>query len=131
MDPSRIENARVPFSEAWRDPKWISDGWLFVGLHNESRSQIGAATSVDCVDFDYVTAYMYIRQISRAELKRTRFSPTLCRSPPIGRATQPNPAVQGSTGGDMAFLGVRVPPMAGRGRVGRDVFRDKGEIASN
>ena len=132
---SRIENARIPFSEALEeaqargyaeaDASEDLDGGdaraklailALAGLHTRiAPESIRARTirAVDAVDFDYATEMeCTIRQISRADLKGN----TLCAevgpclvptNSPFGRVQRNLNLVltSGQYGGDMAFLG--------------------------
>ena len=132
---SRIETARIPFSEALEEAQ--SRGYAeadasedldggdaraklailaLAGLQARvSPEQIRARTirAVDAVDFDYATELgCTIRQISRADLKDgTMFAevgPSLvATSSPFGRVQNNQNLVltSGKYGGDMAFLG--------------------------
>ena len=132
---SRIENARIPFSEALEeaqargyaeaDASEDLDGGdaraklailALAGLHTQvARESIRARTirSVDAVDFDYAAELgCTIRQISRADLKGgTLFADVgPCVVPtdsPFGRVQRNLNLVltSGQYGGDMAFLG--------------------------
>ncbi len=132
---SRIENARVPFSEALEeaqakgyaeaDASEDLDGGdaraklailALAGLHTRvAPESIRARTirSVDAVDFDYATELACtIRQISRAELKADTLFADVgpCLVPadsPFGRVQRNLNLVltSGQYGGDMAFLG--------------------------
>ncbi len=132
---SRIENARIPFSEALEeaqahgyaeaDASEDLDGGdaraklailALAGLHARvTPESIRARTirPVDAVDFDYAAELgCTIRQISRADLKgETLFAevgPCLVRSDsPFGRVQRNLNLVltSGKYGGDMAFLG--------------------------
>jgi homoserine dehydrogenase len=132
---SRIENARIPFSEALEeaqahgyaeaDASEDLDGGdaraklailALAGLHARVTTEtVRARTirSVDAVDFDYAADLgCTIRQISRAELKAdTLFAdvgPCLVpRDSPFGRVQRNLNLVltSGRYGGDMAFLG--------------------------
>jgi len=132
---SRIENARVPFSEALEeaqargyaeaDASEDLDGGdaraklailALAGLHTQvTPESVRARTirAVDAVDFDYAAELgCTIRQISRADLKdNTLFAevgPCLVPSDsPFGRVQRNLNLVltSGQYGGDMAFLG--------------------------
>ena len=132
---SRIEGARIPFSEALEeaqargyaeaDASEDLDGGdaraklailALAGLQiRVTPESIRARTirSVDAVDFDYATELnCTIRQISRADLKETTLfadvGPSLVPiSSPFGRvqANQNLVLTSGKYGGDMAFLG--------------------------
>ena len=132
---SRIETARIPFSEALEeaqargyaeaDASEDLDGGdaraklailALAGLQARvSAEQIRARTirAVDAVDFDYATELgCTIRQISRAELKDgamfAEVGPSLvATSSPFGRVQNNQNLVltSGKYGGDMAFLG--------------------------
>jgi len=132
---SRIENARIPFSEALEeaqargyaeaDASEDLDGGdaraklailALAGLHTQvAPESVRARTirSVDAVDFDYAAELRCtIRQISRADLKdETLFAEVgPCLVPtdsPFGRVQRNLNLVltSGQYGGDMAFLG--------------------------
>jgi homoserine dehydrogenase len=132
---SRIENARIPFSEALEeaqargyaeaDASEDLDGGdarakltilALAGLHTQlAPESIRARTirSVDAVDFDYATELgCTIRQISRAVLKENTLFADVgpCLVPtdsPFGRVQRNLNLVltSGKYGGDMAFLG--------------------------
>lgn len=132
---SRIENARVPFSEALEeaqakgyaeaDASEDLDGGdarakltilALAGLHTRvAPESVRARTirSVDAVDFDYAAQLgCTIRQISRAELKGDTLFADVgpCLVPadsPFGRVQRNLNLVltSGQYGGDMAFLG--------------------------
>ncbi|MGC2272587.1 MAG: homoserine dehydrogenase [Candidatus Sulfotelmatobacter sp.] len=132
---SRIETARIPFSEALEeaqargyaeaDASEDLDGGdaraklsilALAGLHvRVSPEDIRARTirHIDAVDFDYAAELgCTIRQISRAELKETALfaevGPSLVPAPsPFGRVQRNLNLVltSGEYGGDMAFLG--------------------------
>ncbi|PYX30852.1 MAG: homoserine dehydrogenase [Acidobacteria bacterium] len=132
---SRIENARIPFSEALEeaqargyaeaDASEDLDGGdaraklailALAGLHTRVAPEtIRARTirAVDAVDFDYAAELgCTVRQISRADLKEdTLFAevgPSLVpTSSPFGRvqANQNLVVTSGHYGGDIAFLG--------------------------
>ena len=132
---SRIENARIPFSEALEeaqargyaeaDASEDLDGGdaraklailALAGLHTQvAPESVRARTirSVDAVDFDYAAELgCTIRQISRADLKdETLFAEVgPCLVPtdsPFGRVQRNLNLVltSGQYGGDMAFLG--------------------------
>ncbi len=132
---SRIENARVPFSEALEeaqakgyaeaDASEDLDGGdarakltilALAGLHTRvAPESVRARTirSVDVVDFDYAAELgCTIRQISRAELKGDTLFADVgpCLVPadsPFGRVQRNLNLVltSGQYGGDMAFLG--------------------------
>ena len=132
---SRIENARVPFSEALEeaqargyaeaDASEDLDGGdaraklailALAGLRTQVAPETIRARSirpVDAVDFDYAAELgCTIRQISRAELKEGTFfadvGPCLVPSDsPFGRVQRNLNLVltSGQYGGDMAFLG--------------------------
>lgn len=132
---SRIENARIPFSEALEeaqargyaeaDASEDLDGGdarsklailALAGLHTHVEPeaiQARSIRSIDAVDFDYASELgCTIRQISRADLKRdTLFAevgPCLVPSgSPFGRVQKNLNLVltSGEFGGDMAFLG--------------------------
>jgi homoserine dehydrogenase len=132
---SRIENARIPFSEALEeaqargyaeaDASEDLDGGdaraklailALAGLHTQvAPESIRARTirAIDAVDFDYAAELgCTIRQISRAELKgNTLFAEVgPCVVPtdsPFGRVQRNLNLVltSGQYGGDMAFLG--------------------------
>jgi homoserine dehydrogenase len=132
---SRIENARIPFSEALEeaqargyaeaDASEDLDGGdaraklailALAGLHTQVAPESIRARSirtVDAVDFDYATELeCTIRQISRAELKETTLfadvGPCLVpKDSPFGRVQRNLNLVltSGKYGGDMAFLG--------------------------
>lgn len=132
---SRIENARIPFSEALEeaqargyaeaDASEDLDGGdarakltilVLAGLHTQvAPESIRARTirTLDAIDFDYAAQLgCTIRQISRADLKQqTLFAevgPCLVPSDsPFGRVQRNLNLVltSGKYGGDMAFLG--------------------------
>ena len=132
---SRIENARIPFSEALEeaqargyaeaDASEDLDGGdaraklailALAGLHTRVEPESVRARTIrplDAVDFDYAAQLgCTIRQISRADLKGdTLFAevgPCLVRSDsPFGRVQRNLNLVltSGQYGGDMAFLG--------------------------
>jgi homoserine dehydrogenase len=132
---SRIENARIPFSEALEeaqargyaeaDASEDLDGGdaraklailALAGLHARVEPEsIRARTirTVDAVDFDYATELeCTIRQISRADLKESTLfadvGPCLVpKDSPFGRVQRNLNLVltSGKYGGDMAFLG--------------------------
>jgi homoserine dehydrogenase len=132
---SRIENARIPFSEALEeaqargyaeaDASEDLDGGdaraklailALAGLHSRvAPESVRARTirAIDAVDFDYAAELgCTIRQISRADLKeRTLFADVgPCLVPtdsPFGRVQRNLNLVltSGQYGGDMAFLG--------------------------
>ena len=132
---SRIENARIPFSEALEeaqargyaeaDASEDLDGGdaraklailTLAGLHTQVEPESIRARSirpVDAVDFDYAAELgCTIRQISRADLKeQTLFADVgPCLVPtdsPFGRVQRNLNLVltSGQYGGDMAFLG--------------------------
>jgi homoserine dehydrogenase len=132
---SRIETARIPFSEALEeaqargyaeaDASEDLDGGdaraklsilALAGLHvRVSPGEIRARTirPIDAVDFDYAAELgCTIRQISRADLKETTLfadvGPSLVpASSPFGRVQRNLNLVltSGEYGGDMAFLG--------------------------
>ncbi len=132
---SRIENARIPFSEALEEAQACGyaeadasedlDGGdaraklailALAGLHSQvAPESIRARTirAIDAVDFDYATELgCTIRQISRADLKEgTLFADVgPCLVPtdsPFGRVQKNLNLVltSGRYGGDMAFLG--------------------------
>jgi homoserine dehydrogenase len=132
---SRIENARIPFSEALEeaqargyaeaDASEDLDGGdaraklailALAGLHTRVVPESVRARSirpVDAVDFDYAAELgCTIRQISRAELKENKLyadvGPCLVTSDsPFGRVQRNLNLVltSGQYGGDMAFLG--------------------------
>ena len=132
---SRIENARIPFSEALEeaqargyaeaDASEDLDGGdarsklailVLAGLHTQIAPESIRARSiraVDAVDFDYATELgCTIRQISRADMKAgTLFADVgPCLVPadsPFGRVQRNLNLVltSGQYGGDMAFLG--------------------------
>jgi homoserine dehydrogenase len=132
---SRIENARIPFSEALEeaqargyaeaDASEDLDGGdaraklailALAGLHTRVTPESVRARSIrpiDAVDFDYAAELgCTIRQISRAELKdKTLYAdvgPCLVPSDsPFGRVQRNLNLVltSGQYGGDMAFLG--------------------------
>lgn len=132
---SRIENARIPFSEALEeaqargyaeaDASEDLDGGdaraklailVLAGLHTRVVPESVRARSirpVDAVDFDYAAELgCTIRQISRAELKDGKLyadvGPCLVASDsPFGRVQRNLNLVltSGQYGGDMAFLG--------------------------
>lgn len=132
---SRIENARIPFSEALEeaqargyaeaDASEDLDGGdaraklailALAGLHSRVEPEAVRARTirpVDAVDFDYAAELgCTIRQISRADLKEDRLfaevGPCLVASDsPFGRVQKNLNLVltSGQYGGDMAFLG--------------------------
>src|SRR5579862_9455581 len=132
---SRIENARIPFSEALEeaqargyaeaDASEDLDGGdaraklailALAGLHTQvAPESIRARTirAIDAVDFDYAAELgCTIRQISRAELKNNTLFAEVgpCLVPtdsPFGRVQRNLNLVltSGQYGGDMAFLG--------------------------
>ena len=132
---SRIENARIPFSEALEeaqargyaeaDASEDLDGGdaraklailALAGLHTQVEPEsIRARTirTVDAVDFDYAAELeCTIRQISRADLKESTLFADVgpCLVPtdsPFGRVQRNLNLVltSGKYGGDMAFLG--------------------------
>jgi homoserine dehydrogenase len=132
---SRIENARIPFSEALEeaqargyaeaDASEDLDGGdaraklailALAGLHTRVAPESIRARSirtVDAVDFDYAAELgCTIRQISRAELKQNTLFAEVgpCLVPtdsPFGRVQRNLNLVltSGQYGGDMAFLG--------------------------
>ena len=132
---SRIENARIPFSEALEeaqargyaeaDASEDLDGGdaraklailALAGLHTQvAPESIRARTirAIDAVDFDYAAELgCTIRQISRAELKGntlfTEVGPCVVPTDsPFGRVQRNLNLVltSGQYGGDMAFLG--------------------------
>jgi homoserine dehydrogenase len=132
---SRIENARIPFSEALEeaqargyaeaDASEDLDGGdaraklailALAGLHTQVAPESVRARSIrpiDAVDFDYAAELgCTIRQISRAELKDKKLyaevGPCLVpRDSPFGRVQRNLNLVltSGQYGGDMAFLG--------------------------
>jgi homoserine dehydrogenase len=132
---SRIENARIPFSEALEeaqargyaeaDASEDLDGGdaraklailALAGLHTQVAPESIRARSirtVDAVDFDYAAELgCTIRQISRAELKNNALFAEVgpCLVPtdsPFGRVQRNLNLVltSGQYGGDMAFLG--------------------------
>jgi homoserine dehydrogenase len=132
---SRIENARIPFSEALEeaqargyaeaDASEDLDGGdaraklailALAGLHTQVAPESIRARSirtVDAVDFDYAAELgCTIRQISRAELKKNvlfaEVGPCLVPTDsPFGRVQRNLNLVltSGQYGGDMAFLG--------------------------
>lgn len=132
---SRIENARIPFSEALEeaqargyaeaDASEDLDGGdaraklailALAGLHTQVAPESIRARSirtVDAVDFDYAAGLgCTIRQISRAELKENTLFAEVgpCLVPtdsPFGRVQRNLNLVltSGQYGGDMAFLG--------------------------
>ena len=132
---SRIENARIPFSEALEeaqargyaeaDASEDLDGGdaraklailALAGLHTQVAPESIRARSirtVDAVDFDYAAELgCTIRQISRAELKNDTLFAEVgpCLVPtdsPFGRVQRNLNLVltSGQYGGDMAFLG--------------------------
>jgi homoserine dehydrogenase len=132
---SRIENARIPFSEALEeaqakgyaeaDASEDLDGGdaraklailALAGLHSRVTPESVRARTirpVDAVDFDYAAQLgCTIRQISRADLKRENLlaevGPCLVAADsPFGRVQRNLNLVltSGKYGGDMAFLG--------------------------
>jgi len=132
---SRIENARIPFSEALEeaqargyaeaDASEDLDGGdarsklailALAGLHTQVATESIRARSIrsiDAVDFDYAAELgCTIRQISRADLKDGRLFAEVgpCLVPtdsPFGRVQRNLNLVltSGQYGGDMAFLG--------------------------
>ena len=132
---SRIENARIPFSEAFEeaqargyaeaDASEDLDGGdaraklailALAGLHTQvAPESVRARTirAVDAVDFDYAAELgCTIRQISRADLKGSTLFAEVgpCLVPtdsPFGRVQRNLNLVltSGQYGGDMAFLG--------------------------
>ncbi len=132
---SRIENARIPFSEALEeaqargyaeaDASEDLDGGdaraklailALAGLHSQvAPESVRARTirAVDAVDFDYAAQLgCTIRQISRADLKESTLFAEVgpCLVPtdsPFGRVQRNLNLVltSGQYGGDMAFLG--------------------------
>src|ERR1700686_5411653 len=132
---SRIENARIPFSEALEeaqargyaeaDASEDLDGGdaraklailALAGLHTRVPPEMIRARTIrgiDAVDFDYAADLgCTIRQISRADLKETTLfaevGPSLVpASSPFGRVQRNLNLVltSGEYGGDMAFLG--------------------------
>ncbi|PYX52671.1 MAG: homoserine dehydrogenase [Acidobacteria bacterium] len=123
---SRIENARIPFSEALEeaqargyaeaDASEDLDGGdaraklsilALAGLHARVEPEsIRARTirAVDAVDFDYAAELgCTIRQISRADLKENILFADV--GPCVVSSDSPFGRVPGQYGGDMAFLG--------------------------